>query len=331
VSERGFSSHGFGMRARRASWWSLVGWIACMAAVTSSERAHAQETQAAESSEYTHTIEQAVEQFRAREFDRARELFQAAHKLQPSARTLRGVGLTDFESGRYAIAIAELTASLKETRKPLDAQQRIEIQAVIAHASGFVGTLEVSVTPKEATLSVDGVPVSGESLQLDAGDHALRASAPGYVDAEQQVRVLPADLTRAVLALAPVAASASDPVATRSDSTQQTAAWIVGSIGVAGVIVGSIFGVRSILKHNESDRYCGKDGCIDPRGVSAMDAARSAGDVSTVAFVAGGLALGVGTVLLLTSPSNDENDTERSQSAIRLRIAPGVVHLSGAF
>jgi hypothetical protein len=135
------------------------------------------------------------------------------------------------------------------------------------------------------------------------------------------------------LALEPVA-SASYPVATTTsgDSTQLTAAWIVGGIGVAGVIVASVFGVRSILKHNESDRYCGKDGlCSDPRGVSAMEAARSAGDVSTVAFVAGGLALGVGTVLLLTAPASDVNDTERNQSATRLEIGPGAVQLRGAF
>jgi hypothetical protein len=333
VSERGFSSHGCGMRARRASCWALAACVASSAALAGSGRAVAQEAQAADSSEYTRTIEQAVEQFRAREFDHARELFQAAHKLQPSARTLRGVGLTDFESGRYAIAIAELTAALTETRKPLEAQQRIEVQAVIAHASGFVGTLEVAVTPKEATLSVDGVPATGESFQLDAGDHTLRASAPGYIEAERNVHVLPADLTRMDLALEPVA-SASYPVATTTsgDSTQLTAAWIVGGIGVAGVIVASVFGIRSILKHNESDRYCGKDGlCSDPRGVSAMEAARSAGDVSTVAFVAGGLALGVGTVLLLTAPASDVNDTERNQSATRLEIGPGAVQLRGAF
>lgn len=333
MGERGFSSHGFGVRARRASCRPLVACIiACSAAFASgSPGALAQDAQVTESSEYARTIEQAVEHFRARDFNRARELFRAAHQLQPSARTLRSVGLTDFESGRYAMAIAELEASLTEARKPLDAQQRREVQAVIAHARGFVGTLEVQITPKEATLSVDGMPVSGESVQLDAGEHVLRASAAGYVEAEQQVRVLPADITKAAFALEPVA-SASYPVETSSDSTQLTAAWIVGGIGVGGVIAGCVFGVRSLLKHDESDRYCGNDGyCSDQRGVSAMEDARSAGDISTVAFVAGGIAVGVGTVLLLTAPSNGASDTERNQSATRLQFGPGAVHLSGVF
>lgn len=291
--------------------------------------AHAEDA-AADSKEYTQTIEQAVEQFRAREFTRARELFEAAHERQPSARTLRGLGLTDFESGRYALAVSELEASLKDPRKPLDPQQRSEVQAVIAHARGFVGTLELQVTPRDAAIRVDGQPANGDSLQLDAGTHVVRASAAGYIEAEQEVRVIPADVTNAIFALVPVESDAPAETS-NSDSTQLTAAWIIGAVGAAGVIAGSIFGVRSILKHNESDRYCGKDGlCSDNRGVTAMEDARTAGDISTVAFVVGGIALGVGTVLFVTAPSS-EAESKESARAPRLQIGPGAVRLSGAF
>jgi len=332
VGERGLWSHRFrvGNRPARAAALALA--VGCCLTFAPSSRALAEDAAPqADSTEYTHTIEQAVERFRARDFNQARTLFQAAHKLDPSARTLRGVGLTDFESGRYAVAIAELESALADTRKPLDAQQRIEVQQVIAHARGFVGNLELQITPKEASVTIDGILVRGDAYSLDAGEHVLRASASGYVEAEQTVRVLPADLTRAVLTLEPLKPETPTPVAAiGGDSTQLTAAWIVGGIGVAGVIVGSVFGVRSILKHNESDQYCGKDGfCSDPRGVSAMDAARSAGDISTVAFIAGGLALGAGTVLLLTAPSDAA--TEHPQSATRVLIGPGAVRVVGVF
>jgi hypothetical protein len=286
-----------------------------------------------DSNEYTNLIQQAVERFRTRDFSGARELFQAAHKLAPSARTLRGVGLSDFESGRYAVAVAELEASLADPRKPLDPQQRIEVQAVIAHARGFVGTLEIQVEPEGANVTIDGISVRGDSFSLDAGDHVIHASAAGYAETEQRIHVVPADLTRVTVSLLPLQAAqpATQPTAPPDvDTTQQTAAYIVGGIGVAGLIVGSIFGVRSILKHNESDRFCGKDNtCIHERGVSAMEAARSAGDISTVAFIAGGLALGAGTVLLLTAPSG--SDVEREETATRLTIGPGNLQLRGAF
>jgi hypothetical protein len=308
--------------------------LALLVALTPARSFALEDSKAAdESNEYTNIIQQAVERFRTRDFSGARDLFLAAHKLAPSARTLRGIGLSDFESGRYAVAVAELEASLADPRKPLDPQQRIEVQAVIAHARGFVGTLEVQVEPEEANVTIDGISVHGDSFSLDAGDHVIHASATGYAEAEQRVHVVPADLTRATVSLIPLQAAqpAAEPAAASDvDTTQQTAAYIVGGIGVAGLIVGGIFGVRSILKHDESDRFCGKDNtCIHERGVSAMEAARTAGDISTVAFIAGGLALGAGTVLLLTAPSS--NEVERKETATRLTIGPGSLHVSGAF
>lgn len=332
VGARGWS-HEIESSARRAR-TALVVAVACCVVFMPTPRGLAQDAAPGasdlDSSEYTRTIERAVERFRTRDWNRARELFLVAHKLDPSARTLRGIGLTDFESGHYAVAVAELEAALTDTRKPLDAQQRIEVQAVIAHARGFAGNLEIQITPDGASVTIDGLKVSGDSFSLDAGEHVLRASAPGYVEAEQTVRVLAADLTRAVLTLEPIAPATAYSVATTSsDTTQLTAAWVVGGIGAAGVIAGSAFGVQSILKHNESDRYCNEDGrCRDPRGVSAMDKARSAGDISTVAFIVGGIALGVGTVLLLTAPSEE---TQHSAGATSIRIGPGAVQIRGAF
>jgi hypothetical protein len=319
------------MHAGRAHPAVLVLSLVCTVLATQPGGASAQSSDPAD---YTQTIQQAVEAFQVRDFDRARQLFQTAHKLSPSARTLRGMGLTDFESGRYALAISELEAALSESRKALEPQQRVEVQAVIAHARGFVGNLELEIMPKNAAVTVDGVPVSSDRLLLDAGEHSLHVSAESYAPADQTVRVLAGDLTRVVMTLDPIAEMTEEPVVAakpevvaEEDTTQRTAAWIVGGVGAAGVIVGSVFGIQSILKHNESDRYCGKTGCTDPRGVSAMDKARTAGDISTVAFVAGGIALGVGTVLFLTAPS-----TEREGGAsARISIGPGAIGIDGVF
>jgi hypothetical protein len=342
VGERDSRSHDFGASGRRvlaAVLTSAMNVALALLIAFTPARSFALEDSNGDSNEYTQLIQEAVERFRTRDFSRARELFKAAHALLPNARTLRGMGLSDFESGHYAVAVAELEAALFEARKPLDAQQRIEVQAVIAHARGFVGTLEIDVTPREAKLTIDGISVRGDSFSLDAGDHVIHASATGYRELEQRVHVVPADLTRVSVSLSPVQAEHPGTQSAQSRNadtdedtaqTQQTAAYIVGGIGVAGLIVGSIFGVRSILKHNESDRFCGKDDtCIHERGVSAMEEARLAGDISTVAFIAGGLALGAGTVLLLTAPSS--GDVERKATAMRLTIGPGSLQIRGAF
>jgi hypothetical protein len=328
----------FRSAARRAR---LVGGtlaLACSLALCAARQARADgatgvaDSANQDSGDYNRMIEQAVQRFKARDFTGARELFAAAHASHPSARTLRGLGLTDFESGRYALAIGELEAALNDQRKPLDDQQRSEVQAVIAHAQSFVGTLDIELDPSNATLSVDDGEVAAGPLRLDAGSHLLRARAPGYLDAEWRLDLQPGETTRTTLALepapAPTPALASEQPPEPYDATQRTAAWIVGGVGVAGVIVGSVFGVLSIVKHNESDKYCEQGGmCSDVRGVEAMDAARAAGDVSTVAFVVGGVALGAATVLLLTAP--EEHDG--APMSARIGIGPGGVSLRGVF
>lgn len=281
--------------------------------------------------DYNIALEAAVESFREGDFQQARAEFAAAHALNPSARTLRGLGLSDFEAGNYALAITELEAALLDQRKPLDADQRSEVQAVIAHARTFVGTLEIQRTPPEAVVTVEGAPLSGDSVTLDAGLYTLRAQAPGYADLEQQVEVLAGAVSTARVALVPSPPDATPPpVVVEADDTQRTSAWIVGGLGVTGVIVGSIFGVRSIIKRNESDEYCGGTSCRDMRGVTAMDDAIEAGDVSTVAFVVGGIALGVGTVLLITAPDGDDYTAETART-LKLDLGPGAVRLRGEF
>ena len=61
-----------------------------------------------------------------------------------------------------------------------------------------------------------------------------------------------------------------------------------------------------------------------------MDQARAAGDVSTVGFIVGGLALGVATVLLLTAPDRDDFTTETAR-APELRVGPGTIQVNGVF
>jgi hypothetical protein len=58
--------------------------------------------------------------------------------------------------------------------------------------AGASGIVEIHTTPPGATVTADGVPVSGQtpnSSRLTVGDHTLKISMPGYKSVEQQVSV----------------------------------------------------------------------------------------------------------------------------------------------
>jgi hypothetical protein len=88
-------------------------------------------------------------------------------------------------------------------------------------------------------------------------------------------------------------------------SNQRVIGYAVGGAGLAAIVVGAYFGLRSKSTYDEatSQARCpgGLSNC-DQAGVDGVDAARSEAAVSTVAFIAGGAFLAGGAALVLTAP-----------------------------
>ena len=88
--------------------------------------------------------------------------------------------------------------------------------------------------------------------------------------------------------------------------TQKTTGFIVGGVGVAGVVVGTIFGLRVNSKNSDSNAICPTGTYCSPadqaRYHDSVDSARSARTVSIVSFIVGGAALVTGAVLVATAP-----------------------------
>jgi hypothetical protein len=111
----------------------------------------------------------------------------------------------------------------------------------------------------------------------------------------------------------PTAATAVPPRpevdSSSSGGTQRTAAFVAGGVGIAGLAAGAIFGVVALADQGNLRDACGGSvsRCVAPNGAASVtgpqDSARTAATVSTVAFIAGGLALAAGVVLFITAPA----------------------------
>jgi hypothetical protein len=69
----------------------------------------------------------------------ARALFLRAHQLQLSARTLRGLGLVEFDLRQYAEATHFLSLALEDKWVPLTEQLKRETSAMIQQSNMFIG------------------------------------------------------------------------------------------------------------------------------------------------------------------------------------------------
>jgi hypothetical protein len=88
--------------------------------------------------------------------------------------------------------------------------------------------------------------------------------------------------------------------------TQKTTGYIVGGVGLAGVVVGTVFGLRVNSKNDDSNSICPTGVLCSPadqaRYHDSVDAARSARTISLISFIAGGAALATGAILVATAP-----------------------------
>ncbi len=141
---------------------------------------------------YKELIEQALSEFKLRNWPEARVFFRQAHELSPNARTLRGIGMVSFEMRDYQQAVQQLSAALVDARQPLNDAQRGECEGLLARARTFVGSYRLLLTPATAQATLDGGALVRDQeglLLVPFGEHALRVIAEGYQETTLRLRV----------------------------------------------------------------------------------------------------------------------------------------------
>lgn len=138
---------------------------------------------------YRTLVSEAIAEFDAGRYQESRALFMQAHQLFPNARTLRGLGMTEFELRNYAECIRNLDAALASQVRPLEGTLRDETERLLTRARAFVARISLTLSPPGARVAVDGIPVqvgAGQALLLSVGEHVLDVQADGYA-AERRV------------------------------------------------------------------------------------------------------------------------------------------------
>jgi hypothetical protein len=166
-------------------------------------------------------------------------------------------------------------------------------------------------------------------LTVDVGEAVAGVTADGYTPLSRKVTIEPGRLAREVIdlpplspqtaaaatgeagAVSPPAAPALVDVASRSSSHpdadddrrwewQRRGALGAAGVGVVGLGLGIGFGLASMSKHDEAAKACPRL-CSDQHGVDLWNQARSAGNVSTAAFIVAGAGLAGGAALWFTA------------------------------
>jgi hypothetical protein len=204
-------------------------------------------------------------------------------------------------------------------------------------------------TDVAVTMTVDGRPtegLQGAAIALDPGEHTFVFTAAGQPPVEKSFILREGEKDRResiVIGTAPaVPVGAAPPpgagsgtpgpapppaTAGTSWSGQRTIALVAGGVGLAGIGVGSVFGLMSRSSWSSSQSECpSSSNCPQhAQAVSDHDAASTRAVISTIAFAAGGVALAAGAVLWFTAPRT----TSETGPRVSFGLTPSVGTTSG--
>lgn len=200
-------------------------------------------------------------------------------------------------------------------------------------------TVTVKADHPDLEITRDGVALGKATwdapVPIDPGEHRIEARAPGRKPWSETVTVaadgaavsltvpaldaLPAEPVAPASSAAPISVAPEQDTAGTSGATRRTLGFVVGGVGVAGLVVGGVFGLRALSKNDDAKAICADQPNACPESEQQkhrelVDDAKSARTLSIVGFAAGGAALGAGIVLILTAPDGARD--------ARVRITP---------
>jgi len=258
-----------------------------------------------------------------------------SQRIEPAVGTQFNLADCYEHLGRTATAHALFTdvariarAAGKFERERLAKERAAALEPKLAHlrvtvkapAPGIEIKIDDAIMPREQW--------SGGLAAIDPGHHRVVASAPSRTSWRGEIDLQDGKTSELTIPELvdpnPKPRAAESP---RPASTQRTIAIAVAGAGVAGLVVGGVGGALSLSARGRAKDSCPEATyhfrCPTQEGTDDWNAATTAGNVSTIGFVVGGVALAGAAVLWLTAPS--------SSTKTRAGISPSGLHLEGSF
>lgn len=280
----------------------------------------------------------------SKKYSEACPKFLASHKLAPAHGTLLNLADCYEKNGQIASAWArfhEAIALAQRLNRPdrektaRDRADKLEPRLI---------KLTIVAKDRDAEVKLDGnaldSTVLGTPVPVDPGKHTVDASAKGKKPWSTSIEVSEKNKSASLDIPALEDEPAAPPPSGNGDkprvidtpgddegggSNMKTIGIAVGAVGLAGIGIGSFFGIRASDKWKDAKARCNSNYECDQTGVDLTDQARSSGNIATLGFIAGGALLVAGVVLFFTAPSG------KPANKVKVGVGPGSLMLGASF
>jgi hypothetical protein len=251
-------------------------------------------------------------------FHEACPKFAASQKLDPREGTLMNLAICHDKEGKTASAWTEFNDARTQARAAGHTDIEKFASEHVARLTPTLSYLRIAVS-REArapglTIKLDDLGIDevawDTDVPIDPGPHTVQASAPQRLPWETQENVGAAGDRKtiavpvlrvaevAVVAPVPVSQDRGPPPEVHSNA-RRTAGFVIGGVGIASIVAGSVFGVEAISERHQVNA-CTGTGCGAAAQAINDDGVRDAW-VSDVTFGVGIVGLAIGTYMVLTA------------------------------
>lgn len=266
--------------------------------------------------------------------------FAEAHRLKPDAVGIT-LNLADCykRTGKSASAWSLFKeGAFRAKKEDKDAARADYADKEAAALEPNLSRLQVDVEDTPGlTIHIDdqdlGKGAFGTPVPIDPGDHKIEATAPGYSVWSTSVRIgLDKDKQQIKIpGLQKVAAPlASGSAAAGPSPALRPAAFAVGGLGVAGLVLGGVMGGLTLGDKSYLADNCDAktSACTSQVAKDKLASARTKALVSTIGFSVGGAALATGVVLFVLSMRSPAAAKDEQKPALIPAVGPGFAGLA---
>lgn len=288
-------------------------------------------------------FDQGVELLKAGDYGRACEKLESSQRIDPGIGTLLYLGDCYERLGRTASAWATFREAASKAEAAGESE-RARVGGKRADALELrLSRVTIRMAPENKEIPELVVLESGREMNralwgtavpVDPGELKVVVQAPGYESFQAMITIkeatsdnsldIPPLVSLPQVAENEGAVGASDAARPEdrggSGDARRLAGYILGGAGIVGIGVGSTFGVFALSKKTKYENRC-EAGCTE-EGAKLSEEAVNAARVSTIGFIAGGVLLAGGIVLVVTSPKT------RKTAHVEINPTFGGAHLT---
>jgi len=240
--------------------------------------------------------------FDQKKYDEACPRFAESQRQDPATGTQIALAKCYEEAGKTASAWAQYKELAFTFKKAGNAEGEKAASDKATELEKHLSKLQINAAEDTPGLVVrrDGEELAkailGTAVAVDPGAHVIEATAPGYQVWQTTVTIgKDGDAQTVTIPALSALPKPANPL--------RTAAFVVGGVGAASVVVGGIFGLLAVSDKSRAE----ESGCdsvtkrCTQAGQDLIDGAKTKAWVSTLGIGIGAAALGTGVVLLVMS------------------------------